>query len=57
MDSDNYEVIFCPEDAENRVYRDVCDNLYIERFYKNHSKTGTHLNNFYKRQRLKNCFH
>ena len=32
MDSDNYEVIFSPEDDENRVFRNICDNLCIERF-------------------------
>ena len=53
MDSDNnYEVIYCGDDNEYRVYCDICDKLCIERFYKNHLKSGTHINNFYKRQRL-----
>ena len=34
MDSDNNEVIYCPEDDENRVFCNVCDKLRIERFYK-----------------------
>ena len=42
MDSDNFEVIYCPEDAENRVYCDICDKLCIERFYKNRLKSETH---------------
>ena len=36
MDSDDYKVIYCHEDVENRVYCDICDNLCIERFHKNH---------------------
>ena len=49
MNCDNYEVIYCPEDDEYRIYCSVCDNLCIERYYKNHLKSGTHLNNFYKK--------
>ena len=43
MDSDNniYEVIYCPEDDEYKVYRDICDKLCIEQFYKNHPKSGS----------------
>ena len=43
MDSDNniYEFIFCPEDDEYRVYSNFCDELCIERFYKNHLKSQT----------------
>ena len=43
MDS---EVIYCPGDGENRLDCEICDNLCIERFYKNHLKSGTHTNNF-----------
>ena len=52
MESDNYEVIYCLEDDEYRVYCDICDKLCIERFYKNHLKSGTHINIFYRRQRI-----
>ena len=47
MDSDdnNYEVIYCPEDNEYRVYSDKCDKLYKDRFYKNHLQSQTHTNN------------
>ena len=45
MDIDNYEVIYYPEDNEYRVYCEVCDNLCIERFNKNHLKSQTHINN------------
>ena len=48
MNSENQEVIYCPEDDEYRVYCDVCDKLCIERFYKNHLKSQTHLNNIRK---------
>ena len=48
MDSDNFEVIYCPEDGEYRVYREVCDKLFIERFYKNHLKSQSHTNNIRK---------
>ena len=54
MDSDNYEVIYCGDDGECRIYWSVCDKLCIDRYYQNHLKSGTHLNNFYKRQRLNN---
>ena len=51
MDSecDNYEVTYCPEDDDYRVYCEICEKLCIERYYKNHLKSGTHTNNFYKR--------
>ena len=47
MDVENQLVIYC-EDGDYRVYCDVCDNFCIERFYKNHLKSGTHLNNIRK---------
>ena len=56
MNSDNQLVVFC-EDDEYRVYCEVCDNLCIERFYKNHLKSRTHINNFRKRQQLNESFH
>ena len=51
MDSDNYEIIDCPEDDEYRVYCDVCDNLCIQRFYKNHLKSRTLINNIRQGQK------
>ena len=30
------------------LYCDVCDNLSIERFYKSHLKSQTHINNIRK---------
>ena len=48
MNSDNQQVIYCPEDDEYRIYCDICDSLCIQRFYKNHLKSKTHLNNIHK---------
>ena len=38
------KAIYC-EDGEYRVNCHVCDKLCIERFYKNHLKSKTHINN------------
>ena len=51
-ESDIFE--FCVDDDELSVYCEICDKLCIERFYKNHLKSGTHTNTFYKRQQLNN---
>ena len=48
--NDNYEVIYCADDDEYRVYCEIGDNLCVERFYKNHLKSQTHTNNKYKRE-------
>ena len=49
MVSDNQEVIFCEDGGEYRVYCIICDKLCIERLYKNHLKSGTHLTNIRKK--------
>ena len=49
MDSEERETIYC-EDGEYRIYCDICDKLCIGRYYKNHLKSQTRTNNFYKRQ-------
>ena len=38
MDSenDNQEVFYCDDDGEHRVYCNICDKVYIKRFYKSH---------------------
>ena len=51
MDSENSQIIHCPEDDEYRVFCNICDKLFIERYYENRLKSATHLNNFYKKQR------
>ena len=54
MNNDNQEIIYCADDNEFRVYCEICDKLCIERYYKNHLKSITHIINFYKRQQLNN---
>ena len=49
MDCENQLVIYCEDDGEYRVYCEICDNLCIERFYKNPLKSQTHNNNKYKK--------
>ena len=59
MDSDRNcpdRVMYCPEDDEYRVYCEICDNLCMELFYKNHLKSQTHTNNIRKRKQLNKLF-
>ena len=49
---DNYEVIYCEDDGEFRVYFDICDKLCIERFYKNHMKPQSFTNKFCKKRTI-----
>ena len=51
-ESDIYEVIFCADDNVYRIYCEICDELCIERYYKNHLESGTDTNNFYERQQV-----
>ena len=51
MDIENQEVK-CSADDEYRVYCAVWDKLCIERYYINHPKSRTHINNFNQRQRV-----
>ena len=51
MNSDNQQVIY-REDGEYRINWDINDKLCIERYYKNHLKSQTHLKNIHKRQQL-----
>ena len=37
-ESDNYDVKYCADDDEYRVYLEICDKFCIERYYKNHLK-------------------
>ena len=55
MDNDNQQVIFC-EDGEYRVSCNICDKLCIERFYKNHLKSQTHIKNVRKIEPLNKSF-
>ena len=44
MDSENQLVFYCEDDGAYRFFCDVCDSLCIQRFYKNHLKSKTHIN-------------
>ena len=51
MNIENQDFIFCAgDDDEYRIYCEICDELCIDRFYKNHLKSKTHTNNIYKRE-------
>ena len=52
MDSDKQEIIYCADDDEYRIYCDICDKFFLDRYYNNHLKSQTQKNKFYKRQRL-----
>ena len=56
MNSDNPQLIYCGDDGEYRLYCVVCDKLCIERFYKNHLKSQTHINNIHKIEHLDKSF-
>ena len=56
MDNENQLVIYCEDDGENRVYCNICDSLCIERFYKNHLKSKTHINNIRKIEEINKAF-
>ena len=55
MDCENQLVIYC-EDGEYRVYCDVCDYLCIQRYYKNHLKSQSHINNVRKTEEISKAF-
>ena len=56
MDSENQVVIYCEDDGEYRVFCDICHSLCIQRFYKNHLKSKTHINNIRKIEELNESF-
>ena len=56
MNSENQLVIYCEDDGEYRVYCDVCDNLCIQRYYKSHLKSQTHINNIRKIEEINKAF-
>ena len=56
MYSENQLVIYCEDDGEYRVYCDICDSLRFQRFYKNHLKSKTHINNIRKKEQLDESF-
>ena len=56
MEVENQLVVYCEDDGEYRVYCNICDSLCIERFYKNHLKSKTHLNNIRKIEEVNKAF-
>ena len=54
--NENQLVIYCEDDGEYRLYCDICDNLCIQRFYKNHLKSETHINNVRKIEEINKAF-
>ena len=56
MDVENQLVIYCEDDGEYRGYCNICDSLCIERFYKNHLKSKTHINNIRKIDDINKAF-
>ena len=56
MDEENnyQEAIYCEDDGEYKVYCNICDNLCIEAFYKNHLKSRTHINSIIKKKSISN---
>ena len=48
MNSNIQEAIYCEDDGDNRVNCQICDELCIERYYKNHLHSQTHTNSLHK---------
>ena len=55
MDGDYQEGIYC-EGGEHRLYGNICDKLYIERFHKNHLKSRTHIFKIRKTEQLNKSY-
>ena len=54
MDCENQLIIYCDDDGEYRVFCNICDGLCIQRFYKNHLKSQTHIHNIHKKKSISN---
>ena len=48
MDIEDQEVTYCADDDEYRVYCNIYVEFCIERFYKSHLKSSTHINKIRK---------
>ena len=48
------QAIYCEDDNEYRIYCHICDILCMVRFYKNHLKSHTHINNIRKKKTISN---
>ena len=56
MNCENELVIYCEDDNEYRVYCDICDSMCIQRFYKNHLESQTHINNIRNIEEINKAF-
>ena len=45
MDNQQELIVYCEDSREFKQYCDVCDAFCIQRFYKNHLKSRSHMNN------------
>ena len=54
MDKDNKDKIYCDDDGKYRIFCQISDKLAKNRYYNNHLKSRTHINNFRMRQLFKN---
>ena len=52
MKGDFQEKIYCADDDEYRMFCDICDKLCIDGYYSNQLKSGIHITNIRKKQRL-----
>ena len=43
------ELFYCSEDGEYRLCCKICDKLCVHRYYQNHLKSQTRLNNLRKK--------
>ena len=48
----NKKIRDCADDDEYRIYCDICDKFAIDRYYKNHLKSPTHIIKFPGRQQF-----
>ena len=51
-DDNHLDSINCDDDDEYRIFCDICDKRAIERYYKNHPHSGTHINSVHTKQPL-----
>ena len=43
---------YCADDDEYRINCDICDDLVIDTYYKNHLKSRTHINNIHRTKQV-----
>ena len=53
MGIDDQDKIYCADDKEYRFYPDICDKITIDRYYNNHLKSQSQINNLRRSVKLK----